>query len=240
MNVVLKTLKNWNISLNANFEKDTQGDAFRIIKGNKREYVKGLKTVLVVANINEILLGGKNEEILGLETKLVMPRLSETFLGNKNSGTVAVTLESNSADKNKFALTTSSRQQAYSAAVCPEVEDLMGKVEERYTSLIVRGTDLTEKIQSLFLKATSIKQQASQLKETVDVFDGTYGNVVWKADAWTEACKGAYTVNAGTWRVKSAGAVEIKGSDVKVQWWKSPGVECAGGTVKIGKNLIVR
>jgi len=237
MNVVLQTLANWNISLNANFEKDTQGDAFRIIQGNKREYVKGLKTVLVVANINEILLGGKNEEIVGLETKLVMPRLSETFVGMKNSGTVAVTLESNSADKNKFAPTTSQRQQGNSTAVCPDVEDLMGKVEEKYSSLIVRGTNLTEKIQSLYLKATSIKQQASQLKETVDAFNGNYGSVVWKADAWTEACKGAYTVNAGTYDVKSKGAVEIKGSEVKVTWWKSPGVVCAGGKVKIGKNL---
>ena len=170
--------------------------------------------------------------MVGIETNIVTPRLSENFVGMKNSGTIAGTLESNSADKNKFAPVTSSRQQTGTNAVCPEVQDLIGKVSERYSSLIMRGTELTEKIADLYIKANSIKFHASEWKATVDAFNGDMENAARKANVWTEACSGAYNVRAGSYDVDSGGAIEIKGSTVKIEHWRVPGVECAGGKVK--------
>jgi hypothetical protein len=120
----------------------------------------------------------------------------------------------------------------------PHVQELTGKTKEKYEQLVARGTKLAQKMGTLTTKATTIKQNTSKLKASVDAFDGQWGDVVWKADGWTEACSGAATIEAGTWTVDSKGAVDIKGSTVKVQA-RSSGVECAGGKVKIGRHLVI-
>ena len=239
MDVFLKTLANLNITLQGTFERDTQGDGFKMIGGDKGDFVKGLRLVTTVANGNEINLGGKNEEVWGLELKYTRPRLSENFFLSKNSVTIAVTFESNSEDREKFSPTTSTRQQSGATAMSPHVQELTGKTKEKYERLVARGTKLAQKMTTLTTKATTIQQQASKLKAEVSVFDGQWGDVVWKADKWTEACSGAYTVDTGKWEVDSKGAVEIKGSTVKVRHSGLAGVECAGGKVKIGRHLVI-
>jgi hypothetical protein len=229
---------NWVTWLGGKLDINIKGSKFSLTRGDVETNIRGWKHGIVMGNLNEAFLDAKTVAIGGSEVAMALAVLAEAFIGVKGVLNVGVCFLSEHGGKNKAGPSNKKTTPSFNEKD-KERQEFLGDLKELCGDSTLRCQAGKKKVANLMRTYKNAKCAFQSLEEHIGAYDGEFGDVVWKADAWTEACSGKYKIEANEFDAEASGSSKVEGSKVVAVHKGGYGIKCGGGKVKIGTHLVI-
>jgi hypothetical protein len=233
------TDRNWIQNVGEHLNIKIDGVSKVLVHGNSETYIRGTKLSTTVGNLNEVFLSSKTELVGGTEVKLDLAIFYVGFVGLKNELELAAEFKYDHGLNQELA-PSHQRKTGKRTEKATEREEFLGQLKKECADSSISSAKGRRVIAQMTRQYTKAKKDLKAAKDTIGAYSGEFGDVVWDQGNSTEQCSGKYKINAGgEFEVEAGGAHSIKGSKVWVKKKGGADIHCAGGKVKINKNLVV-